>query len=258
MKKLDCANKFHMFNKFNKFNKFNNVNYKKMKGFNYKRVGVTLPSGVSRGAKVVDAIMDYGYLGPFRNKLGTAVGYTRLGEHCARVYVKRPNNPRTPAQVAQRNRWSLASEIVKGVYPAAKHGMLNTGVTGRYGALMSLNVRNVSMQSGSLTFDFSKLTLTTMSEELPISLSLSGSTVTASWQAPDVTSPFLGGTAYVVAVTEKEGHPCAFASEGLDQGSCTLDLTDLGLSAGAAVHLYAFAATEKIASKTYRKDATVA
>lgn len=232
----------------------NNKRQRLQEAKSHKRVGIMLPYGINSMQQPYNAIQRLGFLGSFKNKLGTAVGYIRYGEGCLRAYISDPRNPRTAKQVEQRSKFALTSEITSSSYGFAKSGLLNLGKKGPYAAYIGLNIRN-AVSGGS--FDYSHLVATTMNESLPITMSLSGNQVTASWDTPDVTNALNGGSVHVMAMCETSGHASVFTSSSLSDGSCTLDIASLEATSGDNLHLYAYAATKTLATRTYHKSATV-
>lgn len=63
--------------------------------------------------------INQGILGGFRGKVGNVVGFFWKGQAVMRALAGSVANPRTPAQVNNRSRFSLAGSLVSLIYPVA-------------------------------------------------------------------------------------------------------------------------------------------
>ena len=117
------------------------------------------------------AKMDYGYLGGFRGKLGTAVGYQWNGKWCMRSRPRMVKNPRTEAQQANRTLFGeevrLAAHMSWAINRTLTPMAREAGMTA-YNLFVSLNQQAFSLVDGRLEVDYPHLMLS-MGPVAPVS-----------------------------------------------------------------------------------------
>lgn len=110
-----------------------------------------------------------GYLSPIKNKLGNAVGRKWRNLDVLAVYQPNVHNPRTTAQMANRNKLSLASHAGSMLRAAIRLGL--TGVTKNTrvfprAKFVSLNV--AEMPSTGLTIPYDHIVVAKGSTPMPV------------------------------------------------------------------------------------------
>ena len=85
-----------------------------------------------------------GILGGFSGKVGNIVGASWRGIDYIRSMPASVHNPRTEAQVSQRNRFSLVGKMLKTIVPIIRIGFAGSVGTGKsaFSVAMSYNVKN--------------------------------------------------------------------------------------------------------------------
>ena len=85
-----------------------------------------------------------GILGGFSGKVGNIVGASWRGIDYIRSMPASVHNPRTEAQMTQRNRFSLVAKMLKAFIPIIRVGFAGSVGTGKsaFSVAMSYNVRN--------------------------------------------------------------------------------------------------------------------
>ena len=85
-----------------------------------------------------------GILGGFSGKVGNIVGASWRGIDYIRSMPASVHNPRTEAQMTQRNRFSLVAKMLKAFIPIIRVGFASSVGTGKsaFSVAMSYNVRN--------------------------------------------------------------------------------------------------------------------
>lgn len=103
-----------------------------------------------------------GYMGGFSGRLGPAVGYMWNGVWCVRARQRYPRNPRTKAQVAQRDLFKaevrLAASMRWAVTTALTESARAAHMTS-YNLFVHLNQQAFSLVDGQLAVDWSRLRL---------------------------------------------------------------------------------------------------
>lgn len=90
-------------------------------------------------------------------KMGNMVFFSRNGKQLFRSYVV-PRNPQTPAQIANRKKFTLASKIVSPLFDAMKRGHSHTKVL--FGSLCGRVMREViTGESPNFRVNYSRLTI---------------------------------------------------------------------------------------------------
>ena len=117
------------------------------------------------------AKMDYGYMGGFRGKLGTAVGYLWNGKWCMRSRPRMVKNPRTEAQQANRTLFAEEVRLAARMSWAVNHTLTamarEAGMTA-YNLFVRLNQQAFSLEEGQLAVDYPRLMLS-MGPVAPVS-----------------------------------------------------------------------------------------
>ena len=115
--------------------------------------------------------MEYGYMGGFRGKLGTAVGYRWNGKWCMRSRPRLVKNPRTEAQQANRALFAEEVRLAARMSWAINHTLTTmareAGMTA-YNLFVSLNQQAFGQEEGHMTVDYPRLMLS-MGPVAPVS-----------------------------------------------------------------------------------------
>lgn len=107
-------------------------------------------------------IIKKGILGGFSGKVGSVVGASWKGIDYIRSLPTTVNNPRTPAQVTQRNKFSAVVNFLSKISPLLKIGFRDyANRQTAFNAAMSYNLLNaVTEESGEFEMDYSKVLVT--------------------------------------------------------------------------------------------------
>ena len=101
-----------------------------------------------------------GFLDAFEGKLGPAVGYRWKSKHCVRSLPQHQHDPRTPAQLAQRERFRTLSRVASAFLPATRigfRGPADKAATTEYNCFMQANKGEVVLVDGKAQVGFAGL-----------------------------------------------------------------------------------------------------
>lgn len=143
-----------------------------------------------------------GILGPFSGKVGTVVGSNWRGVYYMRSLAPHVGNPKTPAQVAARERFAACSRALRPWQRFIEQSFI--GVNGKKGwsGAIQANYPLVTESEGTYSLAFSDMELSNSDIVFPFSISLAESTLSISWTAPTNLDVFYGGVIfYMVRVS---------------------------------------------------------
>ena len=106
-----------------------------------------------------------GFVGKGSGKLGASVFAISGGEQIVRQYNPKVANPNTDAQVAQRAKLKLMSQLAAAVAPAL--GFVKQGLISARNLFVSANIGEATFEGSSATFPLEQLKLTPSSAEIP-------------------------------------------------------------------------------------------
>lgn len=104
------------------------------------------------------AILKQGILGGFSGKVGPVVGFTWRGKQVIRAKATSVRNPRTPAQLEQRAKFTLVGRFVRANTPYLRVGFAGSGGISPVNAAMSRTIREaVTGAYPNFTLDWGKV-----------------------------------------------------------------------------------------------------
>lgn len=194
-----------------------------------------------------------GILGAFSGKVGTVVGSSWNGIDYMRSLASHVANPRTAKQVENRNIFSLASSSLSPFSWAISKGF--TKVSGQSGWSRAIKANLKIMEtyivpSGPLTFDYTKLVLSSGTEAFSVSVT-SGrdNDYNVQWTPPDLDSRFYATTLYFVVFNQTTKDVEVYSSD-TSTGSLTVELSGLITSETDKIVAYHFVSGPSVASST--------
>ena len=127
-----------------------------------------------------------GILGGFKGKVGTVIGSFWKGRNVMRAVPNHVNDPQTPAQMAQRQKFSLVSHFVNSVFGFVKVGYGNYAATEtEANAAVRDNLANAVVVSGeSISLDLDRVQLSKgslLNVESPACTAGTSHSVNVSW-----------------------------------------------------------------------------
>lgn len=130
-----------------------------------------------------------GVFGFWRGKVGNVVGRVRQGQNVYSIYQPSVANPRTPAQLAGRSKFTLISQLISALLGFIKIGFsrLDGYVRGSaFSSAVGLNLKVEGIVTGTypnLEVDYSKVKVSDGKIDLPFNTSgsVEESTLTVTW-----------------------------------------------------------------------------
>lgn len=192
-----------------------------------------------------------GILGAFLGKVGNVVGSRWRGIDYMRSLATSVANPRTPAQVSNRNLFSSVVENIRPFLVSIRRGFIVSSSTSQWAQAVATNMAKqrqvVEPIGGVWNFDFAALQLTNGREQFSISVTGDADTgINVSWSLP-ADSPFEFGRVYAVLFNQSAGTAETFHT---DASALSLSISGISAAASDVLRVYTFACSDRAASTT--------
>lgn len=187
-----------------------------------------------------------GVFGFWRGKVGNVVGRVRQGQNVYSIYQPSVANPRTPAQVTGRSKFTLISQLISTLLGFIKVGFasLDGYVRGSaFSSAVGLNLKTEGIVTGTypnLEIDYSKVKVSDGKIDLPFnpSGSAEGNILTVSWADNSGRGDALATDKAMVLAYNSSTNECVFDLAVADRSARTGTLTMPTVWSGDTVEVW--------------------
>ncbi len=192
-----------------------------------------------------------GILGSFIGKVGTVVGSTWRGIAVMRSLASKVANPRTAAQVAVRDRLAAVSRTLRPFLETIRRGFIAGGTAPSWSLAIKVNrEKTLPDDQGVYILRPEDIVLSNGTDNFPVTASLSGTSLSLSWDAPDVTDDLFGANIQVAVLNATNGKVASF-SVASSAGEAALSVSSVSTGGeDDKLHLYHFAANDTLSTLT--------
>ncbi len=192
-----------------------------------------------------------GILGSFIGKVGTVVGSTWRGIAVMRSLASKVANPRTAAQVAVRNRLAAVSKTLRPFLETIRRGFIASGTAPSWSLAIKVNrEKTLPNDQGVYILRPEDIVLSNGTDNFPVTATLNGTSLSLSWDAPDMTDDLFGANIQVAVLNATNGKVANF-SVASSAGEASLSTSSVITGDDDdKLHLYHFAANDTLSTLT--------
>lgn len=200
-----------------------------------------------------------GVFGDWNGKVGHVVGKVLQGRNIYSIYQPNVANPKTPAQMAWRSRFSLLSSVLSKMTGALKVGYMNLdgySFGSGYSSAVGFNLKHDAIQEsgGSISVNWSKLMVAYGSVDLPYSPqgNCESNTLSVSWADNTGRGNALATDQAALVVYNKSKNTCVYTTSVATRSERAATLSLPSEWGGDDVEAYLFMTRPNVdSSKSY-------